>query len=132
MGFDFGAVQNKNPSERSKYKVILLVKGSGPEVYYLDPNKKIRKHIRSPEVFNSYPQNRWEDILTIDDKYVNMYDDFKLVKLQNDEKIYLISGNTKRHITSAAVFSREGYDWNDIIVINDFEMNTYQEGAALN
>ena len=130
-GFDFSQVKYKDAKERKNYKVLLLVKGKSPEVYFLDPNKRVRKHIASPEVFNSYAQNRWEDIAVIPEKYLNMYKDVKLIQVEGDPTVYFLDGKVKRRIPSLAVFNENGFEWQDVMKVNRFEMNFYLTGKPL-
>jgi hypothetical protein len=130
-GFNFSQVKNKDAQERNKYKVLLLVKGKNPEVYFLDPNKRIRKHIASPEVFNSYAQNRWQDITIIPEEYLNMYKNVNLIQVNGDPAVYFLDGKVKRRIPSLVVFNENNFEWQDVMKVNKFEMNFYFTGSPL-
>lgn len=58
--------------------------------------------------------------------------DGSLIKNISDSKIYLISQNKKRHITSPDVFDRYGLNRNDIIEVSDTECNMHDLGEDLN
>lgn len=48
-----------------------------------------------------------------------------------DGKLYLISDNKRRHITSPDVFERYGLKKNDIVIVSDRETNLHEEGDRL-
>lgn len=58
--------------------------------------------------------------------------DGSLIKNISDSKIYLISQNKKRHITSPDVFDRYGLSRSDIIEVSDTECNMHDLGEDLN
>jgi len=49
-----------------------------------------------------------------------------------DGKIYLISGQLRRHVTSPDVFVKLGLDRAAVIEVSDEETNLHKEGAPLN
>lgn len=57
--------------------------------------------------------------------------DGTLVKNISDSKIYLISQNKRRHITSPDVFDTYGLDKNKIIEISESETNIHEQGEDL-
>ncbi|MCK4592195.1 hypothetical protein KAT63_02000 [Candidatus Parcubacteria bacterium] len=113
-----------------------LIKGSSPEVYLIENENK--RWITSPAVFisNGY---KWEDIIIVTDYELNSYSngkdvtssdfnfDKKLLK-GSDPKVYLIENGNKRWITSADVFISNGYKWEDIIIVTDYELGLYLKG----
>ncbi|MCK4524869.1 MAG: hypothetical protein KAU07_00325 [Candidatus Andersenbacteria bacterium] len=113
-----------------------LIKGLSSEVYLIENNNK--RWITSATVFisNGY---KWEDIIIVTDHELNLYlngknitsSDFnfdkKLLKGSGPE-VYLIENGNKRWITSAAVFISNGYKWEDIMIVTDYELSLYLEG----
>lgn len=57
--------------------------------------------------------------------------DGSLIKNIADGKIYLISQNKRRHITSPDIFLRYGLDKNKIIEVSDMEVNMHLLGDDL-
>ena len=57
--------------------------------------------------------------------------DGTLLKNVADGKMYLISGNRKRHIISPDAFDRYGLDINDAVLVADEEVKVHQEGDVL-
>lgn len=58
--------------------------------------------------------------------------DGSLIKNIADGKIYLISQNKRRHVTSPDVFDRYGLDRNAIIEVSSAETNMHDLGEDLN
>ena len=42
-----------------------------------------------------------------------------LIRIADREEVYVIAGNKKRHIPNAEAFIREGYNWEDITLVDD-------------
>lgn len=57
--------------------------------------------------------------------------DGSLIKNLADGKIYLVSGNKRRHIKSPDVFIRYGLDRNLVFEVSEAEANLHQEGEPL-
>ncbi|MBD3282563.1 MAG: hypothetical protein GF387_03065 [Candidatus Portnoybacteria bacterium] len=112
-----------------------LIKGPTPEVYLIQNNQ--RKHITSPTLFQNKGY-KWEDILTVTEKELMAhplgekvcFNDGTLIKGPTPE-VYLIK-NQKRHwIKTASVFSRLGYNWNQITQVQPEEVAYYSLGSII-
>ena len=57
--------------------------------------------------------------------------DGTLIKNISDGKLYLISQNKRRHITSPDVFERYGLDRSAIIEVSEAETNMHEQGEDL-
>ena len=93
-------------------------------------DKKFRRLILSPTVFESYDHLRWEDVKLVSQDTMNLYTISNLVRCINDYKVYQLfpSGDTgsKRHLDmSAAEFERQGYDWDSVYIINKTDRDSY-------
>jgi hypothetical protein len=89
------------------------------------------RHIPSPEVFNSYNDNKWEDIIEVSQTEINSYPINNLIRLENGIKVYKLENYTKRWITTAEVFNRLKYDWTEIAPANQIELDYYLERVAI-
>jgi len=58
-----------------------------------------------------------------------VYPEGSLIKLTNDQKVYLIKDNKKCWITTAEVFVGNGYLWQNIKIATQAELNQYLEGT---
>ncbi len=54
-----------------------------------------------------------------------------LVKDISNSKIYIISDNTRRHITNPDVFDLHGIDYSKAMVVSSEEINLHPEGEVL-
>ncbi|MFA5050614.1 MAG: hypothetical protein WC499_00655, partial [Patescibacteria group bacterium] len=52
-----------------------------------------------------------------------------LAKAKGAPGVYLISNDTKRPIKSAKIFVALGYDWDDIIEVDESILNAYSLGS---
>lgn len=127
---DWRKIKIVEPEVLNSFPSSYLIKLKGDNrVYYISANG-LKKHIINENVFYSY-NNRWEDIIEVNNTEFNSYEDVKLIKLKGDFKIFLLENKTKRHITSPAVFKRLGFNWNKILEINMVEFNEYRDGVPV-
>jgi len=95
--------------------------------------KKFKRLILSPTVFNSYGHLRWEDVIEVDQATLDSFIVSDLVRAEGDPKVYRLfpQGDTgiKRWITTAEVFSTQGFDWDAIYTINTVDRDSYTEGT---
>ncbi|MEA2097775.1 MAG: hypothetical protein U9P70_01720 [Patescibacteria group bacterium] len=116
-----------------------LVKGSGSKVYLIEDNNK--RWITSVAVFisNNY---QWEAIITITDSELNSYLDGENIANSDSNfdkkllrgsgpKVYLVENGKKRWITTATVFTSNGYHWSDIIIVPDYKLDIYLNGEDI-
>lgn len=57
--------------------------------------------------------------------------DGTLLRDFSDGKLYLVSGNKRRHIVSPDAFERYGLDRNDVLDVSHDEVNLHDEGEQL-
>jgi len=118
----------------SRYPEVKLVKSpDSPVIYYLykkPENKIIKINLPSPAVFNSYPNNKWEKVVTISQKDLNAYQDAQLIKALNDPAVYYLENNMKKFV-SEAVFNKHNFNFFDVAEINQTHLNAYQTGSPL-
>ncbi|MBU1102795.1 hypothetical protein KJ853_04050 [Patescibacteria group bacterium] len=98
---------------------------NSPDVYLIIGGMK--RHILSPAIFASYGFD-WDDITIVSSADLADYPDVSLIRAAGDEKVYLLSGGKKHWISSLAVFSKHGYNWNSVVIINSTEKDAIPEG----
>ena len=101
-----------------------------PRIYYLADNG-VKKHIISPEVFESYVVNKWEDIVVIDRSELDLYPIADLVRKAGDVNVYKLDDGKKHLIPDAETFNSLGLNWDKIIQINEVEFGAYPIGDML-
>lgn len=98
-------------------------------------DKKFKRLILNPEIFNKYGHLKWENIKDVEQSVVNQYTISDLVRAVEDEKIYKLypKGDIgeKRWIKTADDFLDLGYDWDAVYEINTFERDFYIPGEDL-
>jgi len=108
-----------------------LARVSGEARVYYITKGGLKKWIRNPEIFRSYPNNRWEDVVVVSPGDLDIYPQVNLIRREGDYKVYKMEGDTKRWIKTAEAFTRLGYDWNKILSINDTEFRFFGEGSVI-
>lgn len=97
--------------------------------------KKFKRLILNPFIFNKYDHLTWEGIKDVSQETVNQYTTTSLVRAVDDEKVYKLYPNgdvgEKRWIKTADDFLDLGYDWDAIYDINSFERDFYIKGDDL-
>jgi len=98
-------------------------------------DKKFKRLILNPEIFNQYAHLKWENIKDIDQSIVDQYIVSDLVRAIDDKKVYRLYPigdiGEKRWIKTANDFLDLGFDWDSIYEINSFERNYYIPGSDL-
>ena len=99
-------------------------------------NKKFKRLILSPSVFNNYGHLKWEDIRDEDETIVYSFTTSDLVRVVGGEKVYQLfpQGDTgiKRWVNlSASEFLARGYDPDSIYEVNQFDLDSYITGEPI-
>jgi len=128
--FSWNDVEVISSSQLNAYSRIRLLRTIGDEkVYYLTESGMVR-HIPTAEIFESYGNN-WENVYEVIPDELNSYEPNRLIKTDNDPKVYLLENSTKRWIQTAEIFNARNYDWNKIAPVNQVEINHYQTGESI-
>ncbi|MEX2144799.1 MAG: hypothetical protein WD712_00240 [Candidatus Spechtbacterales bacterium] len=100
-------------------------------------NKKFKRLVLSPHVFESYGHLRWEDVMDLDQVVVDSFATSDLVRatVAGDPRVYQLypQGDTgeKRWITTGEAFERLGHDWDAVYTINETDRDAYAEGTVI-
>jgi hypothetical protein len=134
-GFSGGEVKTVSWPEIAKYPDAHLVKTpDSSAVYFLSQRADdtwVKISIPSPAVFNSYPSNKWGNIITISKTDLNSYQDVRFVKVQGNQAVYFINQGKKQSI-SDSVFVKNGFNKNEILIISQTHLNAYPSGGNYN
>jgi len=105
-------------------------------IYFIESGKK--RHVTSPQVLeaNGY---RWNEVVTVKRSELEMYgvgQDLSTYPTGTllkgpDDKVYVISGTTKRLISGPEVFEKLGYQWQNIKNVSSEHLSLYTTGATL-
>jgi len=131
MGNKWEDIEKVSDNEEKKYPRVRLVKSANSsKVYYLTESG-YKRHIVSEKVFNSYKNNKWEDIVEVESIDLDAYPDAVLIKGVGAPKVYKIENGIKRWIKTPSAFNKLGFAWNAIAPANDTELNAYIDGEAI-
>lgn len=128
-GFNWGDVVDVDSSVVDKYQDAFMIKETGNnDIFYLN-GAGIKKLITTADVLYSY--GKASDVQVLSKKEIESYPLSNLIRLDGSNDIYLVSGDTKKHITSAKVFNKHKYNWNYIISVNQTDFNSYKDAGVL-
>lgn len=98
-------------------------------------NKKFKRLILNPSVFNSYKHLKWADVLNVDQSVIDSFVTSDLVRVVGNAKVYKLtpSGDkgTKQWIKTENAFHNRGFDWDAIYEINSTDRDSYTTGVTL-
>lgn len=120
--------------EFNNYPIATLVKiPDSPTVYSVDEQRGLRKPIPTPSIFESYKENRWKHIITITKEDLQSLSLTYLVKTTDNPKVYLADyhNRTKESFADERAFLRRGFEWQEIIEINETELAYYTNSGVL-
>ena len=132
MGF---AVRSISSERLHAYPFVHLVKAHDSDavhyLYYKPGGMILKMGVPSPDVFESYARNDWEDVVTIDGTDLSRYSDATLVKTVSNPTVYRIENREARPFESENAFVRLGYDFLDVVDINDAHLNAFRRGQPV-
>ena len=114
-----------------------LIRKKGDSTVWLIENSK-KREITSGQLFN-YLNYAWSKIIEISQEELNSYPTGKpalyqngtLLRAKNSGTVYLIKDNQKKEIKSLEIFESRNYQWQDVIIVSEKEINLYSLGAFL-
>lgn len=129
-----------NGLEINTYPTGTLLQGSDGKVYAIAGTTK--RYITGPEVFTKLGYN-WNNVKLVSTAHLTLYLDGDNLTTANDRpdgtliqdasnNIYLIEGGVTRLITSPKIFTRWGFQWNNVIPVSGPELASYDTGNDLN
>ncbi|MBU1164372.1 fibronectin type III domain-containing protein [Patescibacteria group bacterium] len=132
-GYSWGDVVTVPAGTLGQYRDAHLVKTpNNSAVYYIYPNQMTRKTIPSPLVFNSYPGNNWDDIITISEEDLAHYSEAILVQDIDAEEIYFLeNGTVLREIQNEKAYIDIGVSKNSVAIINYTHLSTFILGEPM-
>ena len=107
------------------------VRVPGDKTVYYITESGLKRPLQSMEVFNSYPNNKEENIKIIDEQTLALYPDGVLIHLENNPDVYKLEKGKKRIIRNLHTFNTLGLDWNAIAPVNYTEFSAYPTGEPI-
>ncbi len=99
-------------------------------MFYLAPSH-LKRVIPNEDVFNSYPDFHWQDIVTVTLDDLNTYKANELVRWSGDPRLYKLENGIKRPFVSEQVASDMGYDVSLAEWVNKTEFDSYPTGTTI-
>ncbi len=99
-----------------------------PAVYYLDHIKAIKKAYINGQAFLSYG-NKWEDIKIITEAELDKWPEIQVVKLKSSPGVYYLKNGQKTLIKTAKDFASLGFQWSDVVSLNEYDLSQYAEAT---
>ncbi len=125
--YDFKDVKIVGEQELDKYETANLVRDrTTGKIYFLSYNWGMKKYHPSPEAFNAYSGNRWEDVVTVSHKDLAFWPDVELIKTADDSKVYFVKDGDKAWIPSEKEFNDAGFNWNGVVTVAKKDLESYK------
>lgn len=119
---DGDLIRNPTAEEPAKFDVYIIK---------LIGDKKFKRLILSPHVFDSYGHLRWDDIESVDQSTMDSYTTSELVRAIGGVKVYRLapSGDTgtKEWLDMTAAEFGANYDQDSIYTVNQVDLGAYME-----
>ena len=124
---DGDLIRNPNAEDLTKFDIYIVK---------LINNKKFKRLILSPHVFESYQHLNWGDVKDVGEETIDTYTTSNLVRANNDTKVYKLTpdGDTgiKQWLNiTAEEFISQGYDSESIYEINATDRDAYALGTEI-
>lgn len=138
-----GKCENKTSSSENTIDKVIpegsLIKAYGDNDIYIIKyvgNKRFKRLILSPSVFNNYEHLKWSDVKEADQGIIDLFTTSNLVRAVGDDKVYLLSpqgdSGNKRQLRDSSIFSKMNMDPDSVYEINSFDRDSYITGELLN
>ncbi len=96
-----------------------------PAVYYLDYKLGRKKAYVNEAAFLSY-NNRWSEVKTVSAEELAQWPEIRLVKTNDDPRVYYIADGQKYWVQSEQEFIDFGFGWDEIAIINAQDLAQYR------
>lgn len=113
--------QSTSPVHINGYSLVKT--SSNSDIYALYANTK--RKIRSIDTFNSYDWAN-QKVTTVSQASLDSISDTKLIKTPDNPNVYILEKGFKRLLASVEIFNSYSLDWNKVVTMNQYEMDSYQ------
>lgn len=124
-------VEETQAKEVESYPTANLIRAKNDAKVYFISESGFKKWIPSAEIFNSYTQNKWENIVEVEESVVDSFGEINLIRLHGGTKVYKLERGTKRWVKTEEVFEKLALDWSRIVSVNQTEFAIYIEGKVI-
>ena len=115
--------------------LIRAINGFDVYIVKIIGDKKFKRLILNPDIFNQYEHLKWENVKEVGQIILDQYTTSDLVRALGDTKVYKLYANgdigEKRWIKTLNDFISFGYDWGAVYMINNYERDSYKTGLDI-
>lgn len=116
-----------------------LVRGPDGIKVYIVNYHGYKRHIFNPPIFNMYGHFKWDQIKTLDQQTLDSLKTSDFYRADGDPRVFALKeideakglAQKKWMNISGEKFTRLGYKWEQVFIINTKERDYYQEGTPL-
>ena len=124
LGLDWSDVREVSAQELASFPEFRLMRANGdPKVFRVEDGQKI--WIKTAEIFNE-SGFKWGEIETVNPSDLNGLSEIRLVRAENDTKVFKVKDNQKIWIKTKEDFERH-FHWGQIEVADDSHVNGLHE-----
>jgi len=117
---------------RTKVQIVntkLAIEKNSNTIYYLT-KKGLKRPILNEEVFLSYG-NKWDNVAVVLPGQLDAYPDVRLIRGENNFKVYKLEDGEKRWIADMETFESLGCEWEEVTPINQIELAAWPRGTPI-
>ena len=104
-----------------------LLRAEGDIKIYILNSHGYRRHVPSPEAFNSYGF-AWDTVKDILKTEIEQYPETNLIRVAGTPEVFLVADEKRQWITSPEVFEGSGFDWNAVVVVSSKDVDNFSRG----
>lgn len=144
LGYNFASVIEISQSDMSDYPTglravypdgTLIKSAASPSVYRVKGGKK--EEFTSLSIFTATGA-KWVNVIETDQGELDLYPtigtvkypDGSLLRASNGDKIYVIKGGAGVWVRTAEEFTKAGYKWTNVLVVDSSELGIYVQGEV--
>jgi len=92
-----------------------------------------KRWLPSPKIFDFYGHLAWSKVKEVTQEVIDSFKEAFLIREKNDYKVYQVDENLNKHWLdmSPREFESAGYQWSEIYIVNQKELNFYPDGEII-
>jgi len=107
-----------------------LLRAEGDIKVYIVNTHGFRRHIPSPEAFNSYGFD-WDAVKNVPQEEVESFPETNLIRIAGGTEVYRVAGEERQWVQNPTVFEKSGFDWNAVIVVTPKDAGHFNRGTDI-
>jgi len=120
----FVSAQSDEPTDGT------LLRAEGDSKVYIVNAHGFRRHIPSPEAFNSYGFD-WDAVKDVPQEEVESFPETTLIRVAGSIEVYRVVGKERQWVKNPTIFEESGFDWNAVIVVTPDDAGHFNRGTDI-